>query len=262
MKPTLFRTAALTFALSIALAAPGSAQDDEFSWSGHIAQGRTIEIKNANGPLFAEYTSGDQVVVTAVKDGPDSDREEVSIEVVEHDGGVTICSIYPNSWTSRNRCAPGDEGHIGSNKNKTKVTFTIRVPAGVKLVAKTMNGKIAVQELQSNVEVMTMNGAITVSTSGWARAKTMNGAIEAHMGATDWTGDLELETMNGAVTVYLPADANAEVNASTMNGKVDSDWSLKKSGWLRNKAHGTIGSGGRRIEISTMNGSIRIRRAS
>lgn len=243
-------------------AASASAQDDEFSWSGQLASGQSLEIKNANGPLFAEYTSGDRIEVTALKEGPSGDRSEVTIEVVEHDGGITICSIYPDGLLLRNECAAGDRGHIGSRRNKTKVTFRIKVPAGVTLAATTMNGRIEAEDLRSDATLLTMNGAIEVETTGWAHAKTMNGAIKARFGSTDWSGDLELETMNGAVTVYLPADANAEVEAATMNGKVQSDWSLEKSGWLRNKAHGTIGSGGRGLDISTMNGQIRIVKAS
>jgi len=262
MRQPRFPLALLAIAAVLLLAAPLQAQDDEFSWSGALSPGQSIEIKNANGPLLAEYAEGDQVEVTAVKDGPAEDRAKVRIQVVEHDGGVTICAVYPGSWMRSNECAPGEAGHIGSNNNKTRVTFKIRVPEGVKLVGKTMNGKIAAKDLRSDVELLTMNGAVDVSTSGWARVKTMNGAIDARMGAADWSGDLELETMNGAITVVLPQDANAEIEAATMNGKVHCDWPLEKSGWIRNKASGTIGSGGRSLSLSTMNGSIQIRHDS
>ena len=254
--------ALLGIAVAALLAAPAIAQDDEFSWSGRIPSGQAIEIKNANGRLYAEYAPGDQVEVTAIKEGPAGDRAEVEIEVVEHDGGVTICAVYPGGWLRSNECAPGDEGHIGSNDNDTEVTFTIKVPADVKLVATTMNGRIEVEDLRSDAEVLTMNGRIEISTTGWAHAKTMNGAITATLGAADWSGDLELQTMNGGVTVTLPANANTDVNAATMNGEVESDWTLERSGWIRSKARGTIGDGGRGLDISTMNGNIRIRRGS
>ena len=79
---------------------------------------------------------------------------------------------------------------------------------------------------------------------------------------SNWTGELEIKSMNGSVTVVLPANASTEINATTMNGRIESDWSLETSGWLRNKARGTIGSGGRKLELSTMNGAIRIRRSN
>ncbi len=263
MNTSLRRTlvGGITVALLAGLGSAAAQNDDEFTWSGSIAPGKTVQIKNANGPLVAEYTDGDRIEVSAIKEGPSDDREEVTFEVVEHDDGVTICSIYPGRFWSRNDCDP-DSGHMSSNKNKTEVTFTVRVPAGVRFVGETMNGRIGADNLRSDVELMTMNGAIEVWTTGWASASTMNGKVSARIGSADWSGELELESMNGAIEVILPADANADVNASTMNGSVESDWVLEKSGWLRNKANGTIGSGGRSISLSTMNGDIRLRRAS
>ena len=259
---TLVTFATLAAASAGSAAVVNNAQDDEFQWSGSIAAGDAIEIKAANGPLRAEIALGNTVEVWATKEGPANDRAEVDIEVVEHDGGVTICTIYPSSWGGDNSCEPGSEGRISSNRNKTKVSFTVRVPAGVRFVGTTMNGIVSVEDLQSDVEATTMNGAINVSTTGWARATTMNGAVVARMGQSNWTGELEIKSMNGSVTVVLPANASTEINATTMNGRIESDWSLETSGWLRNKARGTIGSGGRKLELSTMNGAIRIRRSN
>ncbi len=264
MMSTRLRLALATGFAAVLLTGMGPAavqNDDEFSWSGSVAQGKTLQIKNANGPLIAEYSDGDRVEVKAVKEGPADDRDEVTFEVVEHDDGMTICSIYPGRLWSSNDCEP-DSGHMSSNKNKTKVTFTVRVPAGVRFVGETMNGHIGADNLRSDVELLTMNGAIEVWTTGWARASTMNGEVWARIGSTDWSGDLELKSMNGAIEVVLPVGANADVSASTMNGSVESDWPLEKSGWIRNKASGTIGSGGRSISLSTMNGDIKLRRAS
>ena len=68
--------------------------------------------------------------------------------------------------------------------------------------------------------------------------------------------------MNGAITVTLPASASVSVDAETMNGRVSSDWNdVEIHGRRQNHASGTIGSGGRDLELSTMNGSIRLRRA-
>lgn len=254
-------TRAITAAALLSLAATPAAAQDDFRWSGRLEPGQSIEIKNANGPLFAELAEGDEVEVVAVKEGPRRDREEVRIEVVEHAGGVTICAVYPGGWLRSNSCEPGDGGRISSNDNDTEVTFEIKIPAGVRYLGNTMNGRVAVDGLRSDVEVLTMNGAVSVETTGWARARTMNGAVEVVMGSADWTGDMEISTMNGRIEVTLPAEANVEIDAKTMNGSIDSDFPVRLSGWIRNHAEGTIGDGGRGLELSTMNGSIRIRRS-
>ena len=115
---TLVTFATLAAASAGSAAVVNNAQDDEFQWSGSIAAGDAIEIKAANGPLRAEIALGNTVEVWATKEGPANDRAEVDIEVVEHDGGVTICTIYPSSWGGDNSCEPGSEGRISSNRNK------------------------------------------------------------------------------------------------------------------------------------------------
>lgn len=251
----------LAVAAAVALVAVPAAAQEEWSWSGRIDQGRTLEIKNANGPLHAELADGDSVEVWATKEGPSRDVEQVEIRVVEHEDGVTICSVYPGGFLRGNSCEPGEGGRISSDDNDTEVTFRIRVPAGVDFVGKTMNGRIEVDELRSDVDVLTMNGRIDVATTGWAQAKTMNGAVTVSMGAADWTGDMEVESMNGTIEVRLPEGADVDLDASTMNGSIDSDFPMEISGWIRNRARGRIGDGGRGLDVSTMNGSIRIRRS-
>lgn len=261
MHRKIFTLAALALALP-AFAVLAQDAEGEFNWSGTVARGGTVEINNLNGPIAAEYTSGDRVEIIAVKDGPADDIAEVEIEVIEHAGGVTICTMYPNRDSRDNVCAPdGDSNLNNQGKNKTRVTFRVRVPAGVQLDADTMNGRITADDMQSNLRLMTMNGAITAQSSGWVHAETMNGAVDVEMGSSDWTGKLALETMNGSIEVVLPAGASADVDAETMNGRVSSDWDdVEVHGRRRNHANGTIGSGGRDLSVSTMNGSIRLRR--
>ena len=261
MIPVLAAVVAMSALDGTTVNASGQAEE-RFDWSGTIPAGAAIEIKNVNGPVFAEMASGSEVEVVGIKEGPADDIAEVDIEVIEHADGVTICAVYPDVRGDDYECGPGNQGNLGSRNNKTRIDFTVRVPAGVRLVSKTMNGRLEARSLRSDVELLTMNGAIEVETTGWARAKTMNGSIEARLGSADWDDNLEIESMNGGIDLWLPADASAEVRASTMNGRVRSDWDLDTNrGWARSRARGTIGSGGRRLEVTTMNGSIRLRRS-
>jgi DUF4097 and DUF4098 domain-containing protein YvlB len=67
--------------------------------------------------------------------------------------------------------------------------------------------------------------------------------------------------VNGGITIYLPSDFSAEVEAQTVNGDIETDFPLTVSGRFgMRRIRGTIGAGGRRIELETVNGSIRLRR--
>ena len=248
-------------AVAAVLAAP-PAQAEDFRWSGAIAPGKVLEIKGVNGGIEAGPASGSEVEVTARKSGRRSDPSEVEIKVVEHGGGVTICAVYPNPSDERpNECQPGSGGRMNTRNNDVKVEFSVRVPEGVRFVGRTVNGGVEAEGLAADAEVYSVNGTVTVTSSGLARAQTVNGSITAAMGRADWSGPLELKTVNGTITVELPASTSARVEASTVNGGIDTDFPLTVTGRFGPRhVSGTIGSGGRDLTLETVNGGIHIRR--
>lgn len=255
------RSALGVMALAAALAAP-SARGEDFHWSGAVAPGKVIEIKGVNGGIDAGPASGGQVEVTARKTGRRSDPADVEIKVVEHGEGVTICAVYPTPYSERpNECRPGAGGRMSTRDNDVKVEFTVRVPEGVRFVGRTVNGGVEAQGLTADAEVYSVNGGVTVASSGLARAETVNGSITASMGRADWTGPLELKTVNGSITVELPATVSARVEAKTVNGGIETDFPLTVTGRIGpRRLSGTIGNGGRELVLETVNGAIHLRR--
>jgi hypothetical protein len=253
-----------------ASAKSGSGKDEDFRpgqafrWSGAIAQGKAIEIKGVNGSITASAAPGSEVDVEAAKRGRKSDPDEVSIEVIEHAGGVTICAKYPAPYgKEENECGPGDKGNMNTRNNDVEVSFRVRVPAGVRLIARTVNGEIDAEGLRGPVEAMTVNGAVQLSTSSYARAETVNGSIVASVGSATWPDALSFSTVNGRIRITLPAGVNADVRVQTTNGSIETDFPVTMQGRFgRNRLHGTIGKGGQRIEAETVNGNVALRAAS
>ena len=242
---------------------PSDQQAEDWEWSGRIDRGDAIEIKGINGEIVASATSGNEVRVRAKKEssGGRSDPSSVRIEVVEHSGGVTICTMYPNKKNKPNECAPGDQGRLNAEDNDVQVEFTIEVPAGVNLVAKTVNGDVEAAGIGGEVWASTVNGDVTVDAAGVVHGSTVNGSIRAAMGRADWRGDLKFSTVNGSIELELPSDLSADVSASTVNGSMMTDFPLTVSGRFSNKKmRGTIGDGGRDLDLSTVNGSIELRK--
>ncbi|HVO13126.1 MAG TPA: DUF4097 family beta strand repeat-containing protein [Vicinamibacteria bacterium] len=256
-------TAVVAFAAALAagLVVTALAAED-FRWQGKVARGAEVEIKGVNGSITATGGSGDEVVVTAVKKGRKSDPASVKVEVVPHAGGVTICAVYPPVHGVANVCAPGDGGHMSTQDNDVSVDFQVQVPEGVRLAAHTVNGAISATGVRADVRANTVNGAVTLESTGIATANTVNGAVRARMGRADWQGTLKLNTVNGSVEVDLPADASTEVSAATVNGHIETDFPLTVVGKIVGRSiHGTIGSGGRQLELNTVNGGIALRKA-
>ena len=235
----------------------GARQGQDWSWSGRLAAGRTLEIRGVNGEVSAEPASGDQVEVRATKHGRDDDPDDVRIEVVEHDGGVTICAVYPGR---SNTCRPGG-GTMRVRDNDVEVDFTVRVPRGVRFEGVSVNGDVAATNLDGPVELHTVNGGVQLETaSGDAEAQTVNGGITAVVHALG-ERPLRFQTVNGGITVSLPAGLDADLEAQTVNGSIQTDFAIQVQGRMNpRELNGRIGRGGRVLELETVNGSIRLRR--
>ena len=251
----------LTLALTTILAGGAAAQSADFQWSGRLGADQVIEIRGVNGDVRAVPASGDAVEVTARRYGDRDAPESVRIEVVEHDEGVTICAVYPTPRDARreNECRPGG-GRNNVQRNDVRVDFEVRVPARVRFHGHTVNGGMEIEGLEGNVMASTVNGDVDIRTAGLAEANTVNGSITAVLGTSRLRDDVEFETVNGSITLELPDGLNADFRASTVNGTIDSDFSILVSGKVNPRSlRGTIGDGGPELRLSTVNGSIRIR---
>jgi DUF4097 and DUF4098 domain-containing protein YvlB len=157
---------------------------------------------------------------------------------------------------------PGDGGRMSVQNNDVQVKFTVRVPARVALIGRTVNGGIDASRLNGDVVLSTVNGSVTFSTTGEGRAKTVNGSIKGEMGQANWSGTLDVNTVNGGITLALPDGLNTDVKITTVNGDIQSDFPVTVSGAMtRRKLEGTIGAGGRLLSIGTTNGSVTLKTA-
>lgn len=260
------------FAVGDALATPhadaatiaqrSTARTSDWSWS--LATGRTLEIEGVNGWVRATRASGAETRVHAVKTpGRRGDPDQVAIEVIETAAGVTLCVHYPDlPGREPNRCGPGGHSHMSTRDEDTKVDFTVELPAGVRLEARSVNGSIEARGLDSDLEASTVNGSVWIETRGAAGASTVNGSVHARVGRLG-KGPLAYSTVNGGVTLELPDGTGAEISAHNVNGAIESDFRLdvRRTGFVGREMSGTIGAGGPRVKLSAVNGRIQVLRA-
>ena len=265
----------LALTAAMALAAPIHAQQDSgnagrtFHWSGPIASGHWIRIRNLSGAIRVEQGTSNEVVVDAEKRGDRGDPARIRFVTVKSgadNGDVLICAL----WDKESTCDV-DDYHVHSHhshwdddddNDHLNVHFTVKLPAGVNVAASTVNGQVSVDGATAQVEARTVNGSVEASTSGGpVTASTVNGDVEVHMANIGHATDLEYSTVNGSVTVTLPTKLDADVDLSTVNGSVQSDYPLTLEGRIDPKhLHGTIGNGGLRLRARTVNGQIELRK--
>ncbi len=254
-------------AAALTIAAPVQSQEryrerDEnaFRWEGQIPAGSWLRMRNVNGSIHVEEGSGNQVEVRATKSWRRGDPDEVRFEVARSGNDVTICAL----WTESARCEGDGEvsGRHSVRNNDTSVEFTVRLPRGVKIDSRSVNGGVTIENVGAEVIARTVNGSITATTlSGPVNAQTVNGAIRVRMESLSGDGDLRYETVNGSVRVELPDGIGAELDVSTVNGSIRSDYPVTISGELsRRRLQGRIGNGGRQLRLKTVNGSVEVRK--
>jgi hypothetical protein len=262
--------AGLALTMITVAANPGAAQQRstgrDFSWEGRLSSGHWLYVRNLNGAIRVERASGDRAEVTAVKHWRRGDPEDVRIEARRlggDDGDVIICAF----WTENASCdedgyrSHGD-GRRGRN-NDTSVEFTVRLPAGVRLAVSTVNGEVRVDGATSEVRASTVNGGVTAMSSGGpVSASTVNGDVEVRMRELG-TGDLEYSTVNGSIDITVPPNLDADVDMRTVNGSLSADFPIMIQGRVNpRRIRATIGKGGRRIRLETVNGSVELRKGS
>jgi hypothetical protein len=262
--------ATVALAATLGMPAEASAQQESttWNWSGDLGQGRTVYLRNVNGAVRFEAGTGSKVEVTATKRWRRGDPEEVRIEARMAGSGrgdIIICAL----WGERATC---DEDGYDSNRdrndrdrerrnNDVSVDFVVRIPSHARVDASTVNGDMRVDGTSADIEASTVNGDLEAfSAAGRVEASTVNGSITVRNGAAV-TQDLEYSTVNGSVTVELPANTNASVNLSTVNGRIQTEFPMTLDGNINpRRIRADIGNGGPRIRVSTVNGSIRLRK--
>ncbi len=273
-------------AIALVIAAPllGAQQQygregDVWRWDGKVDAGHWMSVFNINGSVDFLPSTDNMVHLVAEKRSNGRELDDIHYEVVQQGGNVTICAI----WNNNARCEDGDVSqirHRGNDENHTNVKFTVRVPRSIKVGAHSVNGGVSVREVGAEVRANTVNGGVVVrntngpvragtvnggvdvnTSAGPVSAETVNGNVDARMATLQGDEDMDFKTVNGSVSIYVPARFDARFRFDTVHGGIDSDFPLTISGkWGPRHASGTIGSGGRDIHASSVNGSIELRK--
>ena len=245
------------FALSAALLVSGCMHGGD--WGGNAVKATTSESRplTKNGRFSLENTNGGvevtgwdeaQVKIEATKRArSERSLEALRIEIEGEGDRVRVRTRYP-----RPRFFGGGSG---------QVDYRVYVPRTARVSVETVNGSVEVSGVAAQVEASTVNGSVEVrEAAGEVEASAINGDVEASLSSVDPEGRSRLHTTNGSVHLTLPADANADLEASTVNGGVDCDFELDGGRKSRRKLDGKIGSGGARFDLGTVNGSVNIER--
>ena len=261
-RSTLVLPVAIALAASTA-SSQAAAGGDRFEWSGTVPAGAWVVVRNMNGRVSVKAATGPAAVITGVKRtdrGGDPSMVRFASKPLAN-GGILVCAL----WGDNSDCdEDGYHSHNddnGGRRNNVAVEFTVSLPSGVNIRAGSVNGDVDVADATAEVSASSVNGEVRAASSGGpVSATTVNGDVRASM-RTLGAGELRYSTVNGSIDLELPAALNADVELRTVNGSFETDFPMTLSGRV-NPRHlsGKIGSGGRDLRATTVNGSIKLRK--
>jgi DUF4097 and DUF4098 domain-containing protein YvlB len=218
--------------------------------AGSQAEAETLKVTTSQ--------DGNRIVVEAV-------QPERAVEVGFHVGrSVRFVVSVPRQTDLQARSGDGAitvtgvEGRIELRTGDGSVTGT---GLNGEVIAQTGDGAVALEGVKGNVDVNTGDGSVRIAGAPtMLKAHTGDGSVALTLDSgTAIARDWEISTGDGAVSVQLPAGINADLDASTGDGRVTArDFGLEPAGEEKHELRGRIGGGGPTLRLRSGDGSITV----
>ena len=257
-----------------------------------VGTGAEVTLDTFDGSIKVQSWDRPEVRVEIEKRGPDREVA-AALEVRSSQEGNRVRVEAPAPKVVREFIGIG-------NVSSPSVSFIVRLPENVQLTAITRDGAVDVERVKGTVNVRSGDGSIranavtgdvTMRTDDGAlsladvngrlslesgdgsvrvqgrfeilHVKTGDGAItiDAEDGSA-MKADWDISTGDGAISLQVPRAFNAEVDASSRDGRVRSDidglTASNDDDDDRGTLRGRIGSGGHRVTLRSGDGSITV----
>jgi DUF4097 and DUF4098 domain-containing protein YvlB len=161
-------------------------------------------------------------------------------------------------------------GNIAANgpdfgqKQGWAVSYEIFVPHQTDLSVKANNGGISIHDVTGDIGFDTTNGGVKLERlAGNVHGKTRNGGLSVELAGDRWQGkEFRAETTNGGVNISLPREYSAQLETSTVNGRLSLDVPLPVGLESSREVSVRVGAGGPVVRATTVNGGVVVKRKS
>jgi len=242
----------VTFISLICFSLQVSAQvNEEIEKNFPVTSKIDFSLNNINGAVTINSWAENNIkVLVNISAKTQESRDDVIINMIHKNQKVTVSSDYK-------------ERGYNQNKQGAKVDYQIWLPADSNLSdIELINGNLIIRDISGKVEAQVVNGTIKASAlSGDSRISSVNGNVDVLYSLNAMNvNSIDIETVNGSIKLYLPEYINAAITADTMHGSINTDFGLeaKKNSFFGRNLRGNIGSGGKLINLDSVNGSIKV----
>jgi len=224
-------------------------ETEEFHRTYPLNADGVFALSNVNGEVRIKGWDQNSVQIDAIKTADDREYlQQTRIEVSASASSITIDTKYPEHMHNRH----------------ASVEYTISIPKGARIrKLDLVNGTLAVEGVRGDITASTVNGRLDVNGSASdLHLNSVNGQI--HAAVTQLGKYAKLSCVNGQLSLTVPSDVNVTIKGSTVNGNISTDFGLDVEHARYGPGtslNGQLGDGSSRLELSTVNGGIRVLRA-
>ena len=231
-------TTALAFLVGLTLAAPALAQRDDrgpretetVDRTVPLPANGTVRLKTFSGRVRITGTSGDQVVIHAVRRATRDRLNDIKLEVTTT--GSTV-EIDANHRVVERR-----------NDNVVDTEFDIQVPARARLDIKTFSAPVTVTGVNGSQNIDGFSSDITIESNDFGDGN-----------------NIDVNTFSGNVRLRLPSSAKGSIDFNTFSGRFESDLPVTLNSSSRRNFRGQLNGGGAGdFRLKTFSGDVRILR--
>ncbi|HEY9284434.1 MAG TPA: hypothetical protein VIP46_13340 [Pyrinomonadaceae bacterium] len=223
---------------------------DEFRQTYQIAAGAPVRVSGINGRVDIETTGGSTAEVHIVRTARTrADLEHRKVIVEQSGGGLTVRGEKESGVIDHGR------------RPQVRQQVTLRVPRNIDLTASGINGRTTVGEVDGPVRVSGINGRVEVGQArGYTNISGINGSVGMTITQLGERG-IQISGVNGSVQLKFAETLNADLSVTGINGAVNTEGlpNVTLTGRIsRNNFNARIGAGGTPINVSGVNGSVRL----
>jgi len=258
-----------------------------------VREGQRLEVNNFSGSISVTTWTENKVRVQAssIGDPVEVDIGSVTVDVTSQAGrhggpGDAELTITVPVWMdlelSGNEVDISTKGTRGAVEANT-VQGQISIDGGEgSIEATTVEGDVEVLNVKGRIQISTTEGQVTVrNASGQSlEVESVDGDIELSGitalnvsantvdGAVSWSGALvptgtyKLSSHDGDIVIAISGEPDATISIDTYDGSLESDWPLTIRERRSNRMTFTLGNGRARVELSSFDGDISLKRAT
>lgn len=252
--------------LSLLASTAGAQARNDFRWEKVLPAGNEVSINNVNGDITVLPSSNGRVEVVGVKRGT-GNFDRVKADVQQTSRGIVVCVLLnEDSYCDDRGMHSESRNNRGDHDwNDVRMDLEISVPTNLTVSANAVSGNISITGATGDVRANSVSGAVKLDRlrASSVYANSVSGDVEVSIQELTGRGDLTFHSVSGDITLDLPRQLDADLSMSTVSGGINSDFAMTIGDGRvdRRSLRATIGRGGRRLDFSTVSGSVKLRAA-